>query len=325
LSSAWSGLVNNLGVTELPHYALSKTLPADSYFTSEVTAQKCLSIFLDKLVEENIDIDDYTFIEPGAGDGAFYDLLPTNKRIGIDIINRRDDIITADFLTWKPNDESKFLTIGNPPFGVRGAVALAFVNRSLLFSEYVGFILPMSFHSNGKGTNMKRVADGHLIYSQILEGESYFSPDTQKKIKVNTLFQIWKRGQGPSIFPEYDVSEYADIYTVCNEDARRCGMDKVEANMFDFYVSGGFYGDTLKTVYKFDDLNYLGGYGTIIKKAKEQILPFIKNIEWNNYASLATNSCKHIRRYHIQKCLFDLGYGIEVKCTTLEPHFGLDK
>ena len=51
----------------------------------------------------------------------------------------------------------------------------------------------------------------------------------------------------------------------------------------------------------------------------------LDDIEWNNYASLATNSCKHIRRYHIQKCLFDLGYGIEVKCTTLEPHFGLDK
>jgi hypothetical protein len=314
-----------LGVTELPHYALSKTLPADSYFTSEVTAQKCLSIFLDKLVEENIDIDDYTFIEPGAGNGAFFDLLPKDKRIGVDVIDRRDDIITADYLTWAPEDKGKYLTVGNPPFGVRGAVALAFVNRSLLFSEYVGFILPMSFHSNGKGTNMKRVTDGHLIHSQILEGESYFSPDSKKTIKVNTLFQIWKRGHGPSIFPEYDVSEYADIFTVCDEPSRRCGMDKVKAGLFDFYVSGGFYGDTLKTVYKFDDLNYLGGYGTIIKKAKEQILPSIKNIEWNNYASLATNSCKHIRRYHIQKCLFDLGYGIEVKCTTLEPYFVLDK
>lgn len=324
LSSAWSGLVNNLGVTELPHYALSKTLPADSYFTSQDTAQKCLSIFLDKLGEENVDIDDYTFIEPGAGDGSFFDLLSKHKRIGIDIIDRRDDIITADYLTWAPNGESKYLTVGNPPFGVRGAVALAFVNRSLLFSEYVGFILPMSFHSNGKGTNMKRVSDGHLIHSQILEGESYFSPDSQKTIKVNTLFQIWKRGIGPSIFPEYDVSEYADIFTVCDEPSRRCGMDKVKAGMFDFYVSGGFFGNTLKAVYKFDDLNYLGGYATIIKKDKERILASIKDIEWNDYASLATNSCKHIRTYHIQKCLFDLGYGVEVKFKTLEPHFEND-
>ena len=64
--------------------------------------------------------------------------------------------------------------VGNPPFGVRGAIALAFINRSLLFAEYVAFILPMSFHSNGKGSNMKRVQNGHLIHSEILENESFF-------------------------------------------------------------------------------------------------------------------------------------------------------
>ena len=92
MSSAWDGLVNNKEKTELPHYAINKSLPADSYFTSKPTAEKCLSIFFQKLKEEEINIDDYIFIEPSTGDGCFFDLLPTDKRIGIDIIGRRDDI-----------------------------------------------------------------------------------------------------------------------------------------------------------------------------------------------------------------------------------------
>ena len=282
MSSAWSGLVNDLNKTEIPHYALNKKLPADSYFTSKSTAEKCLSIFFQKLKEEEVNIDDYIFIEPSTGDGCFFDLLPIDKRIGVDIIDRRDDVITADFLTWKPESlQSKYLTVGNPPFGVRGALALAFVNRSLLFSEYVGFILPMSFHSNGKGTNMKRVLNGHLIHSQILEGETFFSPDNNKEIKVNTLFQVWKRGAGRGIFVDYDVSEYVDIYT----------------------------GNTLSTVFKFEELNYGSGYGVIIKNNKTDIMSLIKDVEWNDYSSLATNSCKHIRMHLIEECLFNLGFG----------------
>ena len=316
LSSAWDGLVNDLNKTEIPHYALSKKLPADSYFTSKNTAEKCLSIFLQKMKEEKVNIEDYTFIEPSTGDGCFFDLLPIDKRIGVDIIDRRDDVITADFLTWKPESlQSKYLTVGNPPFGVRGALALAFTNRSLLFSEYIGFILPMSFHSNGKGTNMKRVLNGHLIHSQILEGETFFSPDNNKEIKVNTLFQVWKRGAGKGIFLDYDISEYVDIYTVCSSPDRLCGLDKI--GIYDFYVSGGYFGNTLSTVYKFEDLNYGSGYGVIIKKNKTDIMSLIKDVEWNNYSSLATNSCKHIRMHLIEECLF----GKEKQSKDLEKFF----
>ena len=65
----------------------------------------------------------------------------------------------------------------------------------------------------------------------------------------------------------------------------------------------------MKTVYSFEDVKYKSGYGIIIKKNKEEIMSMIEKIEWNDYASLSTNSCKHIRKYHIEKCLFDLGFG----------------
>tara|TARA_Y100000592_G_scaffold52464_1_gene82854 strand:+ start:571 stop:1494 length:924 start_codon:yes stop_codon:yes gene_type:complete len=307
LSSAWDGLLNNKEITELPHYAINKSLPADSYFTSTETAKKCVDIVMGK-----IDTKGFTFLEPSAGSGAFYDLLPEDRRIGIELFNRRKDFIKQDYLTWYPEDNSsKYIVIGNPPFGVRGAYALAFVNRSLLFAEYVAFILPMSFHSNGKGSNMKRVENGHLIFSQVLEKESFYSPDNNKEIKVNTLFQIWKRGEGESIFPDYDTSKHVDIFTVCSSPDRLCGLDKI--GTYDFYVSSTYFGNTLKTVYDFDDVKYGSGYGIIIKDNKKDLLQKIKEVEWDTYSTMATNSCKHIRKYSIQKCLFDLGYGEKVK------------
>jgi hypothetical protein len=304
MSSAWDGLLNNKDITELPHYAINKQLPADSYFTSSDTASKCVDI-----VMQNIDTDGYTFLEPSAGEGAFYDLLPEGRRVGIELHSRKPEFIQQDFLTWYPpeDDAKKYIVVGNPPFGVRGAYALAFVNRALLFADYVAFILPMSFHSNGKGSNMKRVQNGHLVYSKVLEKEKFFSPDVAKEIKVNTLFQIWKKGPGESIFPDLDASEYVDIYTVCSSPDRLCGMDKI--GTYDFYVSSSYFGNTLHTVYDFEDVKYGSGYGIIIKKNKEELLSKIRDVEWDKYASMATNSCKHIRKYSIESCLYDLGYG----------------
>ena len=310
MSSAWDGLVNNEVETQLPHYAYSKKLPADSYFTSSETAKKCMKIVEDELGAE---LDDCRFIEPSAGQGAFYDLMPSGRRLGIELHGRREDFHKADFLKWYPSadvTEEKCVVVGNPPFGVRGAIALAFINRSLLFADYVAFILPMSFHSNGKGSNMKRVQNGHLVFSTVLEGENFYSPDSQKDIKVNTLFQIWKRGPGASLFPDYNVGDYADIYTVCSSPDRLCGLDKI--GIYDFYVSSSYFGNSLKTVYDFSDVKYGSGYGIVLKKSREKIMKKISNIEWDDYASMATNSCKHIRKYSIEKCLYDLGFGTEL-------------
>ncbi len=307
MSSAWKKLINTKQKTELPHYAINKNLPSDSYFTNKETAIKCIDI-VNKYLKENNEDNTFTFIEPSCGSGVFYDLLPENKRIGIELHDRnRKEFIKADYLEWYPNKELPYFVIGNPPFGVRGAIALAFINRSFLFSEYVAFILPMSFHSNGKGSNMKRVVNGHLVHSEILEGKAFSSPDNGKEIKPNTMFQIWKRGEGESIFKEYDVSEYADIYTVCSSPARRCGMDKL--NEYDFYVTSSYFGDTLSTVYNFEDVKYGSGYGIIIKKNKKDIMEKMKDVNWDDYSSPATHGCKHVRRYAIEKCLFDNGFG----------------
>ena len=101
---------------------------------------------------------------------------------------------------------------------------------------------------------------------------------------------------------------------MCNAPDRLCGLDKI--GTYDFYVSSSYFGNTLKTVYSFDDVKYGSGYGIILKKDKEKIMKKIEGIEWDKYATIATNSCKHIRKYSIETCLYDLGYGKKIQKNT---------
>lgn len=102
-------------------------------------------------------------MEPSAGEGCFINHLPRARRVALDILPPPDghaETRRADFLKWSPPPEladKRFAVIGNPPFGVRGALALEFLNRAALFADIIGFILPMTFASDGKGGALTRV------------------------------------------------------------------------------------------------------------------------------------------------------------------------
>ena len=147
MSSAWDGLRNTPEITELPHYAYGLKTKEDAYFTRREVASYCVNKFKSVCRNLKISLVDYQFVEPSAGEGCFFDSLPKNsKKIGLDIEPRRPEFETVDYLRWFPSDmDRKFVVIGNPPFGHRGAMALAFVNRSFLFADLVAFILPCLF------------------------------------------------------------------------------------------------------------------------------------------------------------------------------------
>jgi len=91
---------------------------------------------------------DYRFVEPSAGDGRFYELLPQDKRIGIDLSPQVPGVAgieQPDFLTWQPTSPGQYAVIGHPPFGVRGDLARAFITRACMFADLCAFILPISF------------------------------------------------------------------------------------------------------------------------------------------------------------------------------------
>ena len=305
VSSAWDGLENSLLRTELPHYAINANVPEDTFYTNRDIAKRCVNDFFRVCKRHKIKISNYIFIEPSAGEGCFYDFLP-DKKIGLDIAPRNKKIRKTNFLTWKPRKNGKYIVIGNPPFGHRGAIALAFIKRALLFSDVVAFILPMSFYSNGKGSNMKRVPEASLIYNQRLPTDAFYLPDTGKPMSVNTVFQIWAKGNRKSVFTDYDISQFAEIYTCCSNPDRYCGLGR--GRSYDCFIASTFY-NNVGIVDDFKDVLYGSGYGLILKKQKRNIMQLLKKTDWTNYCTEATNQCKHIRMFHLRQLLGENGFG----------------
>mgnify|MGYP001301777531 CR=1 FL=1 len=106
----------------------------DQFFTPMDISEYTINTFKKIMKENNIDINEYIFIEPSAGDGSFTKLLPENT-LSFDIEPRYEKIIKQDYLKWSPQMTGKYITIGNPPFGLRGNLALRFINHSVKFSE----------------------------------------------------------------------------------------------------------------------------------------------------------------------------------------------
>lgn len=173
-----------------------RTVGNEAYYTSSSLAASCV-----ETVNCLFPLQDFHLIvEPSAGEGVFYDLLPTATRVGIDVEPHREDYVHTDFLTWKPLPfpetvkEGKILTLGNPPFGVRGSLAVRFIQHAASFSDVVAFILPMSFN---KDTFQNRVPLlFHLQYSENCTSEYEHAG---KLVNVKTVFQIWEKRTNPRL------------------------------------------------------------------------------------------------------------------------------
>ena len=290
--------------SRIPDWVRDRDISLDQFNTTPKIAEYCWKSFKKFLKKDGALLNNYKIIEPSAGTGNFYNLLPPKKRIGIDVENFNKEYIQKDFLTWEPNfsNERPCVAIGNPPFGYRGWLALEFLNKSAEFCDYVGFILPMSFQSDGKGSPKNRVRGMTLVHSEQISGDVFIKPNGEK-IKVNTLWQIWKKGEAPPL-PDLSLAdEYIDLFTVDYRKERLCGMSKVDkCNVF---LQRSYFSNPPKIVKDFSKVKYICGYGIIIKKEKRKIKNILNNIDWSKYNNLATSNVKHISMYHIKKAIID--------------------
>lgn len=159
----------------------------DQFYTKDEIAKN----LYEKLKENNINIDNYEYImEPSAGKGAFYKLLPNDKRIGIDLEPKYDGILKMDFFEYEPIDEKKYIIIGNPPFGRVSSIAIKFFNKAANFASVIAFIVPRTFKrvsvQNKLSLNFK------LIYNEDLSIKPCcFEP----KMTAKCCFQIWVKDE----------------------------------------------------------------------------------------------------------------------------------
>lgn len=272
----------------------------DQFFTPKETAIKCYNKLLEILSKYNENEKDYTYIEPSAGSGNFLNILPSNRRIGIDIEPKNDEIIKYDYLKWLPNNINKYIVIGNPPFGLRGQLALKFILHSNKFADYVCFILPQLFESDGKGVPRKRVKGYNLIYSEKLN--SNFEEPNGKTIKIECIFQIWSKYHENI---KYNIKDNDDtilkIYSLSDGGTPSSTRNK---NMFykcDVYIPSTCYGkENMRYYESFNTLPNKKGYGIVFNKDKNENIIKFKNIDWSKVAFLSTNSAYNIRTSQIK-------------------------
>lgn len=271
----------------------------DQFYTTKETANYCFNIMKKVLKDLEINYNNYIFIEPSAGCCNFYSLLPKNRRIGIDIDPKgklKDELIKLDYLKYKPDKQSKYIVIGNPPFGLRGNLALRFINHSYEFADVVAFILPPLFNSTGKGVPMKRVKGYKLAHTEKLPRNSYEYPDGTL-VDVATIFQVWVKINTGKIKEEQikSCTSFAKVYSLSDGGTPSSTRNKKMLYKCDVYLpSTCFKG--MKAYNHFESLPHRRGYGIIFKKEREKLKElFYKKINWEKVAFVSTNGALNLR------------------------------
>jgi len=204
------------------------------------------------------------------------------------------------------SSDIRYIVFGNPPFGLRGHMALKFINHSGNFAEYVCFILPQLFESDGKGVPRKRVKGMNLIFSKKIES-NFYEPD-KNEVKINTIFQIWSRDHKNS---EYDIKKYGDekmkIYSMSDGGTVSSTRNKNMIGKCDIYLPSTCFGnENMKCYDNFEDLPGKKGYGILFKESdeKNELLNKMLNIVWNDVAFMSTNSAYNLRSSQIHTSMF---------------------
>ena len=190
-------LLSGLAFFSFPMPALPTPQSAaerDQYFTSPEAVALCMEAFL-PLVERAFQapVNQVWFVEPSAGNGAFLEALAQAglSAWGGDIEPQHPRVEHHDFLAQPSPDRPSSLghtaVIGNPPFGKKATLAVAFVNKALSMAPLVGFVVPLQLRKwsaqKGISTNARLLLDETLPESSFLFlGKPY---------KLRCCFQVW--------------------------------------------------------------------------------------------------------------------------------------
>ncbi len=291
--------------SRIPTWVNKEEVELDRFYTHPDIAYECSESLYSRMQDDRVNLNNYHFIDPGAGTGVFYNLMPKERRTGIDILPSRLEFIDQDYLTWSPPETNdQYAVLGNPPFGYRAWLALAFVNHSARFADYIGFILPMAFQSDGKGSPKHRVRGAELILSKPLPPNA-FTDEHGSSVKINALWQIWRRGIN-RMRALKSCNNWIDLFTVDTRKERLCGQARMEEA--DYFLQRTYFRDPPRLVQDFSQVRYACGYGVIIKKEHSKIINLLNNIDWNNYSNLAVHNCRHISMHHIRQAVIDGGF-----------------
>ena len=284
----------------------------DQFYTTNKISNYCYNKTLEILNSLEINESHYKFIEPSAGCCNFYKILPESRRIGIDIDPKgkyKNEIISKNYLDFYPDKNDKYIVIGNPPFGLRGNLALRFINHSYQFADIVAFILPPLFNSTGKGVPMTRVKGFKLAHSEKLPLNSFEYPNGEP-VNIATIFQIWTKVNTEKITLEQMKSckSIARVYSLSDGGTPSSTRNKKMLDKCDVYLPSTCFSG-MRAYNSFEELPNKRGYGVVFYKNKDVLLKaFFEKINWSNVAFLSTNSAINLRTDLIENEIVKLGF-----------------
>ena len=279
----------------------------DQFFTPQPTVEYCVKKSKEILLSLGEELDDILFIEPSAGDGAFLSHLPKDQTLAMDIERRARGIFERDFLSFKPDFDTGSKTvvlIGNPPFGLRGNLALRFMNHACDFVDYVCFILPQLFESDGKGAPRKRVKGLNLYHSESLKTD-FYDPEN-RNIPVKVIFQVWAKNHTNEEFTITDSkSKRAKVYSLSLGSTSSQIRNKHMIGNCDVYLPSTCYGESKMKAYScFEELPGKKGYGIVLlEDDKDQLRKEMLELNWAEKAFLSTNSALNLRTSMINQVI----------------------
>ena len=154
-------------------------MPLDQFYTNPDISKQCIDL---------MNFDNYDIIlEPSAGNGSFFNQLPIDKRVGIDLEPKAEGITKLDFFMFSPIKSKKYLVIGNPPFGRVSSVAIDFFNHAATFADTIAFIIPRTFRRVSVQNKL------HMGFELIKDIEIPMGSFIPKSMKAKCCFQIWKK------------------------------------------------------------------------------------------------------------------------------------
>ena len=167
----------------------SSDVALDQYYTQFKVARRCWRLFKMHFGESR-----YLMVEPSAGTGSFFRMLPPGS-VGVDVDPRYPGIITADFLTFVIPAGREAAIIGNPPFGKNASLAVRFFNRAASQASVtiIAMILPRTFRKASVQNRLSRAF--HMLFEETVADDAFLFRG--RPYNVPATFQIWVRRPQP--------------------------------------------------------------------------------------------------------------------------------
>lgn len=184
----------------------------DKFYTNPDVVDKVVNILNDLFNKYDMNLEEFQFIEPSAGSGAFIDGLHRkfeNPKVkAFDIEPEGENIEQANFLEKTPEHSMKNIIIGNPPFGYKGDLAAAFINKGSEWAPIVVFVLPIQFR---RYNIQKQLYDNMMLIESTANLPRNSFTLSGKPYHVNCLIQVWVDKFSGYFTEEEDIRLYKPL------------------------------------------------------------------------------------------------------------------